>query len=233
MFNLKIASRLGIANKFDHQFRWLLNLRKEIKIRYRNQPKVFVIGLNKTGTTSVFSALNELGYDMSNQHDAERIYNDILNGTKTDKDLLEYCRYYEGFQDIPFSVPEYYKILDKKFKKSKFILTVRNNDKEWCSSFIKYYDVEKSLSENNYISKGFLFKVFKRVFGSTDFSEENCRNVYNEHYKSVLHYFESRNQDLLILNVAKNGAYLEFCKFLNKKPLRQSFEWKNKLVDNK
>lgn len=233
MLNFKIASRLGIANKFDDQFRWLLNLRKEIKIRYRNQPKVFVIGLNKTGTTSVFSALKEFGLDMSNQHDAERIYNDILNGTKTKKHLLKYCKYHEGFQDIPFSVPEYYKILDKKFKKSRFILTVRNNDKEWYSSFKKYYDIENSLSENSYLSKGFLFKVFKRVFGSTDFSKKNGLNVYNEHYSDVLQYFKNRNQDLLILNVAKNGAYLEFCKFLNKKPLRNNFEWKNKLADNK
>ena len=165
--------------------------------------------------------------------EGEQTFLELVNGTKTDNDLLEYCKYYEGFQDIPFSIPKYYKVLDKKFKKSKFILTIINSDKEWSSSFRKYYDVEKSLSENNYISKGFLFNVFKGVFCSTNFSEENCFNVYNEHYNDVLQYFKNRNQDLLILNVAKNGAYLEFCKFLNKKPFRQSFEWKNKLVDNK
>lgn len=232
MLKLKLASRLGIANKYDYNFKWLVRLTKRIKILFRNQPKVFIIGLNKTGTTSVFVALKELGFEMSNQHDAERIYNEILNGTKSNNDLLKYCKYYEGFQDIPFSVPGTYKILDKKFKNSKYILTVRSSETEWCSSFRKYYDVEGSLHKNNYLSPGFLFKTFKEVFGSADFSEQTCKNVYNNHYSDVLHYFKNRNQDLLVLNVASSGAYLEFCKFLNKKPKRESFEWKNKLTVN-
>ena len=40
-------------------------------ISARNEPKVFCIGLNKTGTTSLELALQELGYRMGNQPTAE------------------------------------------------------------------------------------------------------------------------------------------------------------------
>ena len=66
MFNLKIARRLGIAQRYDHFVQPITNALKNIHLKLRNNPKIVVLGFNKTGTTSLFYALEELGYKMSN-----------------------------------------------------------------------------------------------------------------------------------------------------------------------
>lgn len=228
MLNLSIASRLGIAKKYDHQLKWLSNLIQRTKISFRNKDKIFVIGFNKTGTTTLFYALGELGYIMSNQHDFERLYSKYVQGKIKKEDILKNCLKYEVFQDIPFSLPKFYKEVDKKYSKCKFILTVRSSSNVWFNSFEKYYGGVEELKEDNYIEGGFLYNTFKEAYSSENLNKKDCILAYEQHIKEVKESFISSNGRLLILDVSDDNSYYELCRFLGKKPIRQNFQWKNK-----
>ena len=50
--------------------------RKIGKIRSAGKPKIFGIGMNKTGTTSLKAAMQELGYVTGRQSSAEKLIED-------------------------------------------------------------------------------------------------------------------------------------------------------------
>jgi hypothetical protein len=88
--------------------------------------KVFCIGRNKTGTTSLKRAFEDLGYPVGDQRKAE-----ILTGKHyfdgNFQPIIDYCKTAQVFQDVPFSYPETYKYLDKAYPGGKFILTLRDD----------------------------------------------------------------------------------------------------------
>ena len=132
------------------------------------------------------------------------------------------------FQDIPFSLPEFYRYVYKKYPKSKFILTVRSSSDIWFNSFNKYYGGKENLIKNNYLEKGFLFKIFKTVFNSDQFDRQECISVYEQHNEDVKQFFLNSKNQLLVLDVSQKDSYNKLCMFLNKNAKRNNFEWKNK-----
>ena len=106
-----------------------------LHFRRLKQTKVFCIGRNKTGTTSLKTALSDLGYRVGDQRQAEKLIEHWR-----DRDfgpIIEYCRSAEAFQDVPFSLPFTYVALDQAFPGSKFILSVRDPD-DWYESYIRH-----------------------------------------------------------------------------------------------
>ena len=176
----------------------------------------------------MFYALEELGYFMSNQHDFERLYNRYAKGELTVEDILKKCSEYEVFQDIPFSLPAFYKHVDKKYPKCKFVLTVRSDSNIWYKSFENYYGGQEKIKNDPYLERGFLYNTFKTMFQSEDFNKEICMNVYKKHIEDVKKYFAGNNKRLLVLDVSEKDSYEKLCLFLGKMPQRESFEWKNK-----
>jgi hypothetical protein len=99
--------------------------------------KVFVIGLNKTGTRSAKKALIDMGYDFGDQRTAELFLDDLIQGDFSG--LLRFCQNAEAFKDIPFSCPKIYQVLDKEFPGSKFILTIRDSPEQWYESLVTFH----------------------------------------------------------------------------------------------
>ena len=97
------------------------------------KPKVFCIGLNKTGTTSLKKESGLQGYTVGNQRQAELLFDDWVK--RDFKRIIRYCHTAEFFQDAPFSYPYTFIALDQAFPGSKFILTLRDNADEWYYSF--------------------------------------------------------------------------------------------------
>ena len=85
-------------------------------VRY-NEEKVFCIGCNKTGTTSLKQALSDLGYRMGPQRSGELLLKEYL--ARDFMSIVEFCTTADAFQDIPFSLPYTYLILDHYFKNAK------------------------------------------------------------------------------------------------------------------
>ena len=191
----------------------------------RKRTKIFVIGRNKTGTTSTGSALSSFGYRIGNQTEAEQLSEDWFK--RDFRRIVKYCKNADAFQDVPFSRDYTYQIMDYAFPGSKFILTVRNSPEEWYESLTRYHTeiVGKNrlptagdLKQFLYRNTGWLWRQQQIVYGIDETSLYD-KDIYINHYIShkhkILDYFRNRPEDLLVLNLSKPGAMQSLCKFLN------------------
>ncbi len=207
--------------------------------KLRKRSKIFCIGRNKTGTTSLKKAFDELGFITGNQTVAEKIY-DKYYFKDNFKKIIKFCKTAEVFQDVPFSCPETFKYLDKAFPGSKFILTIRDSDEQWYCSITKFHakhfgsnkniPTTSDLKEADYVRKGFMYNTVK-LHGTLDsdpYNKEIMINHYNNYNKEVLNYFKDRKDDLLVINLSDPDAYGSFKKFLGITNDKKNFPWENK-----
>ncbi len=208
------------------------------KLKLRNKKKIFCIGMNKTGTTSLEKAFKDLGFITGNQRRAELLLTDYINGNFNK--IIDYCKTAEVFQDFPFSFPETYKYLDEAFPGSKFILSLRGNAEEWYASLTGFHarmfgngkiPSANDLKNANYINKGWAWKAVNILFHSPDddpYNKEMLIKKYNDYNTEVINYFSGRSEDLLVLNLADKTAYKKFCIFLKIDSPFYDFPWQNK-----
>tara|TARA_R110002012_G_scaffold319389_2_gene539628 strand:+ start:11786 stop:12097 length:312 start_codon:yes stop_codon:yes gene_type:complete len=86
----------------------------------QKNPKIFCIGHNKTGTTTMQAVLAGFGYDLGNQRQGELLLDAWY--ARDFNQIIEYCHTAEAFQDVPFSLPDTYKELDEAFPDAKFFV---------------------------------------------------------------------------------------------------------------
>lgn len=208
------------------------------RFKSRNRPKIFCIGRNKTGTTSLKQALVDWGYVIGDQREAELLIHDY--GRRDFKRIADYCRSYEAFQDAPFSWPYTFIAMDQFFPESKFILTVRDDAEQWYHSLVSFHSnmfadgqvpMASDLKKADYAYKGFIWEVNRIVYNtpeSTPYEKNTMIRNYQRHNALVKEYFRNRPDDLLVLNVAEADSYAKLARFLNRKPLYETMPWKNK-----
>ena len=96
--------------------------------------KIFVVGQNKTATTSIREILIKLGFRMPNTQIQEKaIVAPLYKG-----DFLavrHFIEQYDAFKDLPFSAENFYIVADVLFPNSKFILTIRDRN-QWFRSLL-------------------------------------------------------------------------------------------------
>lgn len=208
-------------------------------IKAFGKPKIFCIGFNKTGTTSLKTEMALQGFTVGNQRQAELLFDDWVK--RDFKRLIRYCRTAEFFQDVPFSYPYTFIAMDQAFPGSKFILTVRNNAEQWYNSLIRFHGklwgngnvppTTEDLKNATYIEKG---RPYRNRFLVHDVPEDDPYKkdvmiaYYHNHNNMVMDYFRHRSQDLLIINLKNPQDYLRFCEFIGQKPEREGFPWENK-----
>ena len=191
---------------------------------FKSKQKIFVIGRNKTGTTSVGAALRQAGYNVAPQEPAELMLSDW---EKRDfRRIVKFCQKYEVFQDIPFSLAYTYQILDHVFPGSKFILTVRDSSEQWFESLTQFHEniiaknrlpTANDLKDFPYIYKGWLWAAEQSVYGINEkllYNKSIYIKHYEEHNKQVVEYFKGRPEDLLVLNLGGSNADENLNKFL-------------------
>lgn len=202
------------------------------------KPKIFGIGRNKTGTTSLKQAMKDLGYVIGEQRSAEKLIRQW--GQRDFKKLIRYCRTAEFFQDVPFSLPFTFQAVDMNFPGSKFILTVRDEN-EWYQSMYNFHHSERvygdkaksleSLKNAEYCYKGYAYDTKVLVYdlpGDDPYHRETLIEHYRYHNQMVKDYFKNRPNDLLVLNLTEEGAYQKFVDFLDVESPYDSFPWENK-----
>lgn len=186
--------------------------------------KIFCVGCNKTGTTSIENVFNSLGLTIGNQRQAELL---VFDWAKRDyRRLVNYCRSAEAFQDMPFSMHGTFQVVDEAFPGSKFILTVRSNVDEWFESLVRFHSkivgkgrvpTADDLRQVNYRYPGFMLDVLKLNFGADEsllYNREAYAQFYEEHNENIKKHFKNRPDDLLVLNVAEPDAMERLLKFL-------------------
>lgn len=202
-------------------------------------PKIFCIGRNKTGTTSLQKAFQDLGFKVGDQRQAE-VLCDQFYFERRFGPILDYCRSAQVFQDVPFSYPYLFVLLDHYFPNSKFILTVRDSPEQWYSSLTRFHakrwgtgglpPTADELHNATYVRKGFAYNTVK-VHGTSDgdpYNKELLIAHYERHNMNVLDYFKFRPDDLLVLNIAEKGSYQRLVRFLGVDSPFTDFTWENK-----
>jgi len=96
--------------------------------------KIFGIGLNKTGTTTLGYCFRELGFNHKS-YDLKLLKHYHNNNMDP---IFKTVNQFDVFEDWPW--PLLYKMLDKKYNNARFILTVRKDPETWYGSLRKHAD---------------------------------------------------------------------------------------------
>ncbi|GGY72124.1 sulfotransferase family protein [Cellvibrio zantedeschiae] len=180
--------------------------------------KLFIIGLPRTGTTSVSVALLDYGFKVAHTAYTKRAFElaDVIS------DAPCFCDY-----------PQ----LDKIFPDSKFVYLDRALE-VWIPSIQML--LNKMLPELT--PKGYLHPVLKRSMQQTfslslisdPLSNKHLSDCYAKHQKAVLDYFADKD-NFLKIDVSKDTSLITLLEFLNIAPKGATCFPKlnvGKLVDN-
>jgi len=153
--------------------------------------KVFGIGLSRTGTVSLNTALELLGY-------RSKHYPRPLQ-------VVAMAERYDALTDTP--VAPYVEVLDRLHPGAKFVLTVRDEG-SWLDSCRRHWAGRKPKTEGWRWNR-------RAVYGIEGFNEAVFLRVYREHRERITRYFAGRPGKLLVLGVCSGEGYEKLCPFLN------------------
>lgn len=166
-------------------------------------PKVFGIGLSKTGTTSLAHALEILGYRTKDYPGITRYQPGDVSSVDP-----ETVNAFDALTDTP--IPSFYRELDEAFPGSKFVLTVRDRE-SWVKSCRKQFTDRLAAKQNDAHNR-----LFMDLYGCTAFDERKFVEGYERFVGGVLEYFQDRPGDLLVINIAGGEGWEVLCAFLGK-----------------
>lgn len=203
--------------------------------------KLFCIGHNKTGTTSVTKAFEEHDFIVGYERSGEMLIDAYANGNF--HKIITFCKSAQVFQDAPFSWPHTFKHLEAAYPGSKFILTVRDSAEVWYNSIVKYHGklwgngnippTAEDLKNTVYRRKGWMWDMVNTVYKTTEndpYNKKQMISVYENHNQSVRDYFENSDR-LLEINLKHKDAYKRFCNFIDVEQKGDAFPWVNKTSD--
>lgn len=199
--------------------------------------RIFCIGFNKTGTTSLQNLfLNEGFVDSNQSHFEQNLDSYVSKNPSTFINIIK--TYYPTsniFQDIPFSLPNFYKELYKTFPDAYYILTVRDNSEVWYNSLFNFH--KKSFpnrfstpQEIEYVRKGFIYDFLTEGLGAPKhdpYNKESLIGSYNKHIQDVEEFFKGK-PNLIKINLSNNKDFIKLQKFLNIEFKSKNFPHLNK-----
>src|SRR5690625_1147777 len=141
--------------------------------------KIFGIGLNKTGTTSLHGALETLGF-RSLHWGGPEVRRTVERARKERRPLVEDLPGYDAFSDI-WALSESFDLLDRQYPGSRFILTTRSLE-SWIDSRMRHVLRNRQAKEENRYSGNFL-----------EIEPEAWRRQYIAHHRRVEDYFRGRD----------------------------------------
>lgn len=166
-------------------------------------PKVFCIGLSKTGTTSLARALEILGYKTRDYLGITRYIAGDLSSINLDEIDAN-----DAFTDTP--IPSFYQQLDARYPGSKFILTTRDMD-DWLKSCKKQFTTRMVARQSEATCQ-----LHTDLYGCLEFDPEKYATGYTRFVNGVMDYFKDRPQDLLVTDICGGDNWEKLCAFLNK-----------------
>ena len=201
--------------------------------------KVFEIGSPKTGTTSLGKAFELLGFRhkgwdgelLADIRDALNIWDnlEILKFSVEDWDLylkkswklgdfdriIKEAEKYDAFEDGPWHFHGLFKIFDKQFPGSKFILLERDLS-DWLDSHKKHFSMECGN-----VPKKLRIRDWNR-------KKDKIVAEHERRYLLAKDYFADRPQDFLVMNVCRGEGLEKLCDFLNVQIPENKFPHLNK-----
>lgn len=183
--------------------------------------KIFGIGLSRTGTLSLSTALSMLGFRVAHWHshvDAQRGVNSWFRGDFTSDELAGI----DAAADMP--IPIFFRELDQRYPGSKFILTVRDVD-PWLVSLRRHvarFEIKMDPASE------YRKMVRLAAYGTYGFSEPRARFAHAAHLEGISRYFADRPGDLLVLDVCAGEGFERLAPFVDRDVPRAPFPWEHK-----
>jgi hypothetical protein len=160
--------------------------------------KIFQIGFNKCGTTSIHKFF--VANDLESIHWGDSfLAKQIVQNVKENKNPLFKYENYDCYTDMEssddniFIYLTHYKLLDKKYPGSKFILNIRDVEK-WIESRLNH--------------PGYLQSHMNITGLSREGVIEHWKKSWYKHLQEVVDYFQNRENDFLIFNIETEGYKL-------------------------
>jgi hypothetical protein len=209
-------AELGIAEKgaftMDQLDAWLArNNERQVFGIQAPKPKVFGVGLSRTGTRSLTNALQILGFNPVHYPLDPDTYHEIANG-QYDLTLL---KHHDGITDI--TVAPFFAQLDKMYPDSKFILTVRDKER-WLRSCQYHWANAPAFEETDdpeYAHRLAVRRFFRAsTYGCYDFVPERFAWVYDQHLKAVTEYFQDKPGRLLVMDITRGDGFDKLAPFM-------------------
>jgi hypothetical protein len=161
--------------------------------------KLFIIGLPRTGTTSISVALLDHGFKVAHTAYTKRAFElaDVISDTPC------FCDYAQ---------------LDALFPESKFVYLDRNLE-DWVPSIQMLL---KKMAVNLAPKTGHFNPVLKRTYSQTfqlytvinPLREEHLKDCYLNHKQNVFNYFSGRD-DFISIDISQSGSLKTLLEFLD------------------
>jgi len=204
--------------------------------------KIFCIGYNKTGSTSLYHSILNLGFkgDLNTMEEGEFLMYDVAEGNVNNViDWIEKRNDVSLFKDVPFSIPHVWKSLYEKYPTAIYILSERDTSEQWYNSIYKFHIQGFGFSPNptwDEVSKasyrylrndykgGFLYDYMSYTYGKEGLPYDKAKLIssYESHNKEVKEFFKDKD-NFISINVSNDKDYLKLCSFLGKDPIDSKF----------
>lgn len=184
--------------------------------------KVFGVGLNKTGTTSLAEALRILGYRTLHFEGEGCSSQDILAGVgravREERHPFAHVpglRNVDAFFDVR-AVDRYFPALDAAYPGSRFILHTRPME-AWLASREKH--VRRNLEQQ---ARGQYHGGWLTV------DVDSWKHLWVDHHDRVRSHFRGRPDDLLEIDVTRGDGWETLTPFLGCREPAEPFPWANR-----
>lgn len=175
--------------------------------------RVFGIGCGKTGTTSLTSALEILGYTPAIHFPREKHMQDIYDGK------------YKAATDTPVAL--HFREIYNYHPDAAYILTIRE-----IESWLKSIETHMTVGKGKYgLNNKWVTKMRTDLYKGRYFDRNVYKESYNRHISEVITFFAERNKldNLLIVNLIEEKLpWVPLCEFLNIRIPSQDFPHGNK-----
>ncbi len=189
------------------------------------RPKVFCISMQRNGTTSCGEFLKNHGYRVAGYGQQSRIwsYKWLIGDYEGIFKSISF-QSYSAYQDNPWWMPDFYKVLHKRFPKAKFILFQRDSDK-WFDSMLSHSGgrtlgntythckIYQRLPE--YYDKLDNDPAFKPIENEVDnllilnHKRDHYKVVYDEYNREVVEYFKKHAPSKLFVTQIEDKSKWE------------------------
>lgn len=178
------------------------------------RPRVFCVGLNKTGTSSFHQAMGLLGFE--SLHWGGPSIRRLVEASQRAGDplLSRLDPVYDAFSDIE-ALSKNFDVLDREYPGSKFVLTVRDVD-AWTASRRRHVEANRRRQAEGTYHGNFL-----------DIDEPAWRQEWHEHVSRVRAYFDGR-EDFAEIDVSVSSDWAPLCALLGVDPPDDPFPWANR-----
>jgi hypothetical protein len=170
-------------------------------------PRVFGIGLNKTGTTSLKKCFRILGLEPiappSGESSALKEAKAALFEREDYEPALRFAELYRSFEDRPWNMWQMYRHLDERFPGSRFVLTVRDPEAWW-----------RSVHQWTSVAKLGMVDTYSSHLGVDRLEHDTAIAAFHAYNEEVRRHFAGREQDLLVVDFGAGQGWPEICAFL-------------------